>query len=112
MNCLVHYSDYLIIHSSCNDVSATKKNRCNKLFGAKIQPWWFALIYYPIVLFVLTVLCCVSCRDPGLMERVTDEEAADNGWFWNEQVGSYRPAGAMYCRECKVRRNLYASSDE
>lgn len=36
------------------------------------------------------------------MERVTDEEAAENGWFWNEQVGSYRPAGAMYCRECKV----------
>mmetsp|Transcript_34344 Transcript_34344/g.63154 ORF Transcript_34344/g.63154 Transcript_34344/m.63154 type:complete len:89 (+) Transcript_34344:760-1026(+) len=36
------------------------------------------------------------------MERVTDEEAAENGWFWNEQVGSYRPAGAMYCRECKA----------
>jgi len=36
------------------------------------------------------------------MERFTDEEAAENGWFWNEQVGSYRPAGAMYCRECKV----------
>ena len=36
------------------------------------------------------------------MERCTDEEAAENGWFWNEQVGSYRPAGAMYCRECKV----------
>jgi len=65
-------------------------------------PWWFALIYYPIVAFVLTVLFCVSCRDPGLMERVTDEEAAENGWFWNEQVGSYRPAGAMYCRECKA----------
>jgi len=65
-------------------------------------PWWFALIYYPIVAFVLAVLFCVSCRDPGLMERVTDEEAAENGWFWNEQVGSYRPAGAMYCRECKT----------
>lgn len=65
-------------------------------------PWWFALIYYPIVVFVITVLFCVSCRDPGLMERVTDEEAADNGWFWNEQVGSFRPAGAMYCRECKA----------
>ena len=65
-------------------------------------PWWFGLIYYPIVIFVLTALFCVSCRDPGLMERVTDEEAAENGWFWNEQVGSYRPQGAMYCRECKV----------
>lgn len=65
-------------------------------------PWWFGLIYYPIVIFVLSVLFCVSCRDPGLMERCTDEEAAENGWFWNEQVGSYRPAGAMYCRECKA----------
>ena len=67
-----------------------------------MKPWWFGLIYYPIVIFVLSVLFCVSCRDPGLMERVIDEEAAENGWFWNEQVGSYRPAGAMYCRECKA----------
>ena len=64
------------------------------------------------------LLFCVSCRDPGLMERVTvrlhyhfdpaflllrgshlsvsymllkDEEAGQGGWFWNEQVGSYRP---------------------
>ncbi|EED89816.1 predicted protein [Thalassiosira pseudonana CCMP1335] len=65
-------------------------------------PWWFALIYLPIIVFVLVVLFCVSCRDPGLLERVTDEEAAENGWFWNEQVGSYRPAGAMYCRETKT----------
>jgi len=36
------------------------------------------------------------------MERVADEETAEQGWFWNEQVGSYRPAGAMYCREGKV----------
>ena len=42
------------------------------------------------------------------MERVTDEEAAENGWFWNEQVGSYRPAGAMYCRECKVSKKQLA----
>jgi len=65
-------------------------------------PWWFGFIYYPLLLFVLIVLSCVSCRDPGLMERVTDEEAADADWFWNEQVGSYRPAKAMYCRECKA----------
>ena len=36
------------------------------------------------------------------MERVTDEEAGEGGWFWNEQVGSYRPPGALYCRECGV----------
>jgi hypothetical protein len=62
-----------------------------------------ALIYFPIVAFVMLSLFCVSCRDPGLMERVTDEEAREGGWFWNEQVGSFRPPGAMYCRECQVR---------
>jgi len=36
------------------------------------------------------------------VERVTDEEAGHGGWFWNEQVGSFRPPGALYCRECKV----------
>jgi len=31
-----------------------------------------------------------------------DEEAGEGGWFWNEQVGSFRPPGALYCRECGV----------
>jgi hypothetical protein len=66
------------------------------------QPQWSTIAYICIVLIVLSVLFFVSCRDPGLLERVTDEEVANNGWFWNEQVGSYRPAGAMYCRECQV----------
>uniref|UniRef100_A0A7S4JBP6 Palmitoyltransferase n=1 Tax=Odontella aurita TaxID=265563 RepID=A0A7S4JBP6_9STRA len=65
-------------------------------------PWWFAFIYFPILGLTLLALFCVSCRDPGLLERVTDEEAGHGGWFWNEQVGSFRPPGAMYCRECKV----------
>jgi hypothetical protein len=50
----------------------------------------------------LISLFFVSCRDPGMMERVTDEEAADAHFLWNEQVGSYRPPGAMYCREAQV----------
>jgi DHHC palmitoyltransferase len=49
----------------------------------------------------------VSCRDPGLMERVTDEEAGRGGWYWNEQVGSFRPPGALYCRECGVSERLF-----
>ena len=57
---------------------------------------------------VLVCLFCVSCRDPGLMERVTDEEAGQGGWFWNEQVGSFRPPGALYCRECGVSSKLYS----
>lgn len=31
-----------------------------------------------------------------------DEEAGEGGWFWNEQVASFRPPGALYCRECGV----------
>mmetsp|Transcript_3596 Transcript_3596/g.8180 ORF Transcript_3596/g.8180 Transcript_3596/m.8180 type:complete len:271 (-) Transcript_3596:204-1016(-) len=65
-------------------------------------PWWFAFIYFPILAVTLLALFFVSCRDPGLLERVTDEEAGEGGWFWNEQVGSFRPPGAMYCRECKA----------
>jgi hypothetical protein len=66
------------------------------------QPSWILYIYFPAVGFVLVALACVSCRDPGLMERVVDEEAGEGGWFWNEQVGSFRPPGALYCRECGV----------
>lgn len=67
-----------------------------------VQPTWIMYIYFPCVAFVLLALFCVSCRNPGLMERVTDEEAGEGGWFWNEQVGSFRPPGALYCRECGV----------
>lgn len=65
-------------------------------------PNWLLGVYIPCVVVVLVFLFCVSCRDPGLLERVTDEEAGQGGWFWNEQVGSYRPPGALYCRECGV----------
>mmetsp|Transcript_9178 Transcript_9178/g.15394 ORF Transcript_9178/g.15394 Transcript_9178/m.15394 type:complete len:258 (-) Transcript_9178:72-845(-) len=73
------------------------------LFNDKAEvPRIVTYIYLGAAGFVLLALCCVSCRDPGLMERVTDEEAGEGGWFWNEQVGSYRPPGALYCRECGV----------
>jgi hypothetical protein len=65
-------------------------------------PQWLLVVYLPLIGLTLLALACVSCRDPGLMERVTDEEAGEGGWFWNEQVGSYRPPGALYCRECGV----------
>eukprot|EP00586_Coscinodiscus_wailesii_P012137 CAMPEP_0172497876 /NCGR_PEP_ID=MMETSP1066-20121228/106482_1 /TAXON_ID=671091 /ORGANISM="Coscinodiscus wailesii, Strain CCMP2513" /LENGTH=238 /DNA_ID=CAMNT_0013270895 /DNA_START=142 /DNA_END=855 /DNA_ORIENTATION=+ len=65
-------------------------------------PWWLALLYFSALVVTFVSLFFVSCRDPGLIERVTDEEAGHGGWFWNEQVGSFRPAGAMYCRECKA----------
>lgn len=35
------------------------------------QPYWVLILYYPVVAIVLVLLFCVSCRDPGLMERVT-----------------------------------------
>jgi len=65
-------------------------------------PIWVAYIYFPVLGLVFAALFCVSCQDPGLMERVTDEEAGEGGWFWNEQVGSFRPPGALYCGECGV----------
>lgn len=65
-------------------------------------PSWLIAIYGLPVGAVLFSLFCVSCRDPGLMDRVVDEEAGQGGWFWNEQVGSFRPPGALYCRECAV----------
>jgi len=77
---------------------------CSILFSIRKpkKPIWVAYIYFPVLGFVLASLFCVSCQDPGLMERVTDEEAGNGGWFWNEQVGSFRPPGALYCRECGV----------
>jgi len=65
-------------------------------------PFWIIPIYLSLVIASLLSLFFVGCRDPGLMERCTDEEAAVSGWFWNEQVGSFRPSNAAYCRECKV----------
>jgi len=55
-----------------------------------------------MIIFTLIALFGVSCRDPGLLARVTDEEAAQAGWLWNEQVSSFRPPDALYCRECKA----------
>jgi len=65
-------------------------------------PTFVAYIYIAIVAFVTASLFGVSCQDPGLLERVTDEEAGESGWLWNEQVGSFRPNDALYCRECKA----------
>ena len=76
------------------------------------MPWWVGLIYFPLAAFTLVSLFMVGCRDPGLIERITDEEAGRNGWYWNEQTGSFRPVGAMYCRECKVGCFLVSSFDK
>ena len=75
-----------------------------------LQPIWVAYIYFPVLGLVFAALFCVSCQDPGLMERVTDEEAGEGGWFWNEQVGSFRPPGALYCGECGVSFVLIRST--
>jgi len=65
-------------------------------------PFWLVFIYLPVVAFTLISLFGVSCRNPGLLVRVTDDEAGQGGWLWNEQVGSFRPEDALYCRECKA----------
>lgn len=66
------------------------------------KPFLMILPYGVLIAIVMLSLFCVACTDPGLMERVVDEEAGEGGWFWNEQVGSFRPPGALYCRECGV----------
>jgi len=71
-------------------------------FLTVFQPLWIVPIYLSIAVLTLVSLCLVGCRDPGLLERCTDEEVVENGWFWNEQVGSFRPSHASYCKECKV----------
>jgi hypothetical protein len=50
----------------------------------------------------LVSLFMVSCRNPGLVERKTAQDPSSNAFLWNEQVGSYRPPDALYCRECQV----------
>ena len=76
-----------------------------------LYTWWMATSYSEIdsmmpkvVEYGATDLMWVGRQMAEATGRpdITDEEAAENGWFWNEQVGSYRPAGAMYCRETKV----------
>ena len=104
ISCLVSF--FLVLNPGSGLVSAMVYSFIfnNVILITLIQPSWIAYIYFPCVGAVLVSLCCVSCRDPGLMERVTDEEAGEGGWFWNEQVGSFRPPGALYCRECGVSR--------
>ena len=67
-------------------------------------PKWVAFIYVPLMVITLLSLFMVSCQDPGLMPRVTEQEQdqATNSFLWNEQVGSFRPPDALYCRECQV----------
>lgn len=76
----------------------------------KLPSSWAWATYLPILVITLIALFFVSCRDPGLLERVESlddvEGGADTGdrsrWIWNDQVGSFRPPGAVFCRECKV----------
>lgn len=45
-------------------------------------------------------LCCVSCRDPGILYRHREKPCED--WVWNDQAFTFRPAGAKYDSECGV----------
>lgn len=63
-------------------------------------PFWVIYIYIPLIAITLFSLFMVSCRDPGLLARKSEEDEV--AFLWNEQVGSYRPPDALYCRECEV----------
>lgn len=67
-----------------------------------IECWWMLIIIDTLAFVTLVSLVFVSCSDPGLLERNTDETSVMNGWCWDEQVGSFRPTTAVYCSDCKV----------
>eukprot|EP00956_Cyclotella_meneghiniana_P024808 scaffold50463_cov63-Cyclotella_meneghiniana.AAC.2 len=55
-------------------------------------PWWFSVVYFSIVATVLLVLFFVSCRDPGLLERVTDEEGVPSEFIEkNDMMSPIQP---------------------
>jgi hypothetical protein len=56
------------------------------------QPMWILYIYVPAVVSVLVFLFCVSCRDPGLMERVTVSHDP-NDWIDREDGLANSPTG-------------------
>lgn len=72
------------------------------LFAFGNLPHWIVFTYCTVLALTFIILFMVSCRDPGLVERVTDLEECNDDFVWNEQVGSYRPQNAKYCSQCKV----------
>ena len=76
------------------------------IIQSDLIPTWLAYLYVPLIIITLLALGGVSCRDPGLLERVSEEDKIENAFLWNEQTGSYRPPDALYCRECKVSNDF------
>ena len=76
----VFFSKNTSVVSHVGVVAAAKESAgCSFPFinALSTQPFWICYIYYSVLGLVLLCLFCVSCRDPGLMERITDEEAGN-----------------------------------
>jgi DHHC palmitoyltransferase len=51
---------------------------------------------------VLVALLCVSCRDPGILERHSEPFVDESGqpYAWSSQAHTYRPLSSRYDPEC------------
>merc|ERR1712151_1122992 len=66
-------------------------------------PWYILPIYISFISGTLISLFFTGCCNPGILERVVDKTDVEaNDWVWTEEVSSFRPVNAAYCRECKV----------
>jgi hypothetical protein len=68
------------------------------------QPWWISTIFGVVLVVVLVSLACTACTDPGMLRRHAERPSAPDGESWNysDQAQTYRPVGAIYCRDCGV----------
>lgn len=55
-----------------------------------------------LTLLVLTALGFTACSNPGLVRRHETKPDTDEGasWIYSNQVNTWRPPGAIYCRDC------------
>lgn len=68
------------------------------------MPWWITPIYISFVTGTLVSLFLTGCSNPGLVERITEEnkDAEMGDWRWNGELSSFQPPHSAYCEKCKV----------
>ena len=62
------------------------------------------VVFAILVIFVGVSLALTACTDPGLLRRRVQRPASPEGdsWSYSDQAQTYRPPGAIYCRDCGV----------
>jgi hypothetical protein len=64
------------------------------------QEWSVIVLWAVVGTMLFLSLCCVSCRDPGVLYRYSESPPQHDDWFWNDQALTFRPDGAKYDAEC------------